>query len=91
MVDREIVLIYLLYYRYGAVKPPKLKEPPALLVDLLSGDSSVAKKFCLNIRSYNNLLSFASKGISGKLFEQGNVLYCTVLYCPVLYYIVLLL
>ena len=77
------------------VKPPKLREPPELLTKLLSEDSTEAKKFRLNIRSYNNLLSFASKGISGKLYEKGAVLYCctvllcTVLYCTVLYCTVL--
>jgi hypothetical protein len=74
------------------VKPPKLKKAPELLITLLSEDSPAAKKFRLNIRSYNNLLSFASKGISGKLFENGNILnymYCTALYCIVLYCTVL--
>ena len=66
------------------VKPPKLRKPPEMLTKLLSEDSTEARKFRLNIRSYNNLLSFASKGISGKLYDKGAVLYCifyTILYC----------
>ena len=59
--------------RYGMVKPPKLREAPQLLKTLLSEDSPVARKFRDNIRTYNNLLSFASKGISGKLFENGKI------------------
>ena len=53
------------------VMPPKLREPPVLLARLLTEDSLEAKNFRLNIRSYNNLLSFASKGISGKLYIHG--------------------
>ena len=60
------------------VKPLKLREPPELLARLLSEDSPEARKFRLNIRSYNNLLSFASKGISGKLYEKGTVKYCII-------------
>ena len=67
------------------VKAPKLRKPPELLARLLSEDSAEARNFRLNIRTYNNLLSFASKGISGKLYEKGTVICCTILYYPVLY------
>ena len=59
--------------------PPKLREPPVLLARLLTEDSPEAKNFRLNIRSYNNLLSFASKGISGKLYVHGMHIKCK--YC----------
>lgn len=61
------------------VMPPKLREPPVLLARLLTEDSPEAKNFRLNIRSYNNLLSFASKGISGKLYVHGMHIKCK--YC----------
>ena len=56
--------------RYGKIVVPKLKDPPDLLKKLLTEDNGEARKFRANIRSINNLLSFASKGITGKLFED---------------------
>ena len=57
--------------KYGMVKAPKIKDPPEVLKELLSGDSSNSKKFRANIRGYNNLLSFASKGITGTFYKDG--------------------
>ena len=57
--------------RYGNVKPPNIQTPPDLLQTLLTASTKDATEFRRNIRAYNNLLSFASKGITGKLFESG--------------------
>ena len=51
---------------------PSFKDPPKLLKDLLSLDNQRSKEFRLNIRSYNSMLSMASRNISGKETDFGN-------------------
>ena len=51
---------------------PNLKNPPHLLKDLLSSDSHESKEFRQNIRSYNSMLSMASRNITGKETDFGN-------------------
>ncbi|KAL4276461.1 hypothetical protein AHAS_Ahas20G0209500 [Arachis hypogaea] len=46
----------------GKVQLPLLKEPPELLVSLLSGNDPRSKHFFKNIRAYNNLFCFTSIG-----------------------------
>jgi hypothetical protein len=83
--ERELNLQYSVYVLqlYGKIKPPNLRQPPDLLCNLLAEDSMKAKKFRVNISSNNNLLSFASKEISGKLCEMflgGEDIWEDVLY-----------
>ena len=51
---------------YGNISLPSFRDPPQLLQDLLTSESSKSKAFRLNIRSYNSLLSIASRNITGK-------------------------
>ena len=48
------------------------KDPPQYLQDLLIHDTAEAKIFRRNIRFYNNLLSMASRNITGKETKFGN-------------------
>ena len=52
---------------HGKVCLDSFKDPPQYLQELLLLDTPQAKKFRKNIRSYNNLLSMASRNISGQL------------------------
>ena len=53
---------------HGAVKIPSEPEFPPLLQQLLTGTDPISKEFYRNIRGYNNALSLASRGFSGKQF-----------------------
>jgi hypothetical protein len=57
---------------YGNVSLPSFRDPPQLLQDLLTSERSESKAFRLNIRSYNSLLSMASRNITGKQTDFGN-------------------
>ena len=46
---------------YGNISLPSFRDPPRLLQDLLTSDSSKSKAFRLNIRTYNSMLSMASR------------------------------
>ena len=51
---------------YGSVNLPSFTDPPDMLKDLLTSESSEAKSFRQNIRTYNSMLSMASRNITGK-------------------------
>ena len=57
---------------YGNVSLPSFQDPPQLLQDLLTSESSRSKVFRLNIRTYNSLLSMASRNITGKETDFSN-------------------
>jgi len=46
----------------GKIKLPKLADPPGEILNLLSGQDHMAKKFRENIRKYNNALAMTSLG-----------------------------
>ena len=46
----------------GKIKLPKLADPPGEILNLLSGQDHIAKKFRENIRKYNNALAMTSLG-----------------------------
>ena len=46
----------------GKIKLPKLADPPGEILNLLSGQDHIAKKFRENIRRYNNALAMTSLG-----------------------------
>ena len=46
----------------GKIRLPRLENPPGEILNLLSGQDHIAKKFCENIRKYNNALAMTSLG-----------------------------
>ena len=50
----------------------RLPKRPNALCDLLKAERRMGSHFRANIRKYNNALSFASKGFTGKYFEFRN-------------------
>ena len=46
----------------GKIKLPKLDDPPGEILNLLSGQDYIAKKFRENIQKYNNALAMTSLG-----------------------------
>ena len=57
---------------YGNVSLPSFRDPPQLLQDLLTSERSESKALRLNIRSYNSLLSMASRNITGNKTDFGK-------------------
>ncbi|KAL6572326.1 hypothetical protein OROMI_013284 [Orobanche minor] len=55
----------------GKIRLPKMKKPPQLLVDLLSGKTPISNHFIKNIRSYNNMFAFTYLG--GKIDSNPNM------------------
>ncbi|KAL6536441.1 hypothetical protein OROGR_013013 [Orobanche gracilis] len=53
------------------IELPKMKKPPQLLIDLLSGKTPISNHFIKNIRSYNSIFSFTSLG--GKIDNTPNM------------------
>ena len=56
----------------GNFKLPPIKNPPALLKELLTGNTPRDKKFCDNIRAYNSSLAFSSLCLTGQEFKFKN-------------------
>ena len=48
---------------------PLFKDPPPKLRCLLELKNEESMKFCENIRAYNNMVSMASKAITGKMTQ----------------------
>ena len=46
----------------GKIKIPRLDDPPPELLNLLSGQDDISKKFRDHIRNYNNALAMTSQG-----------------------------
>ena len=59
--------------REGNVRLPPIPNPPPYLWHLLTEDTRNAKDFRLNIRSYNNALSFSSQGAKHDTTLASNV------------------
>ena len=57
---------------YGSISLPSFRDPPKLLQDLLTSERSDSKAFRKNIRSYNSMLSMASRNITGKETDFSN-------------------
>ncbi|KAL6536772.1 hypothetical protein OROMI_026353 [Orobanche minor] len=55
----------------GKIELPKMKKPPQLLLDLLSGKTPISNHFIKNIRSYNSMFAFTSLG--GKIDSNPNM------------------
>ncbi|KAL6554152.1 hypothetical protein OROMI_019825 [Orobanche minor] len=55
----------------GKIELPKMKKPPQLLLDLLSGKTPISNHFIKNIRSYNTMFAFTSLG--GKIDSNPNM------------------
>ena len=64
--------VFSLCCSYGKYKLPPQPEFPELLQRLMTGDDSECRAFRAHIREYNNVLSFASRGFSGKPFVFNN-------------------
>ena len=64
--------IFSLCCSYGKYKLPPQPEFPELLQRLMTGDDSECREFRAHIREYNNALSFASRGFSGRPFVFNN-------------------
>ena len=57
----------------GILNSPLIKNPPALLKELLTGNTPRDIKFHENIRAYNSSLVFASLCLTGQEFKLKKI------------------